>query len=379
MSRFLDFFEPIQKGNTELTEMAIYNSIKFNGDFIPLWGGNKSHVVKDRLISENGKTKSGVSITIFEGEGIIISLDGSAGSMTYKNGERFSLNHHAGFFKVKEEMKEVMDLKFFALFFEKKLINLSVSDGSKTLSLKQIYSLDFEIPDKKIQDEFVYLTRPLFEKREQITRLINRINSIKDKIISYEYHEYQATDVNSSVVFDYMGGNSGLTEDYLYSQISRSNNRKYKVLTGSINIMDVQLIHQCLNPNNPSKQIKVFFGEGIHVVRKGKAGCVSYLPNGHYTLNDDAYILYLKDDCKYKVSLKWIIAQYRKTFLEYSSSSDNSTWNMTGFFKNITIDIPSHDEQMEIVKEYDKLEKLENIMKQMDIKIENIFQRQISY
>ena len=101
--------------------MAIYNSIKFDGDFIPLWGGNKNHVIKNRLISENGKTKSGAQITIFNGEGIIISLDGSAGSMTYKSGERFALNHHAGFFKVKEEMKGFVNPLFFALLFEKKL------------------------------------------------------------------------------------------------------------------------------------------------------------------------------------------------------------------------------------------------------------------
>lgn len=378
MSRFLDFFEPIQKGNTELTEMAIYNSIKFNGDFIPLWGGNQSHVVKDRLISENGKTKSGAPITVFDGKGIIISLDGSAGSMTYKNGERFALNHHAGFFKVKEEMKEFVNPKFFALFFEKKLMDLSVGEGSKTLSFKQINSLDFEMPDKRVQDKFISLSRPLLEKSEQITKLLNKIDSIKDKIISHEYHEYQATDVKFSDVFDYMSGNSGLTEKYLYSQISLSGERNYKILTGSINVFDISLIHRCPNPNNPSKQIKVFFGEGIHVVRKGKAGHVNYLPKDHYTLNDDAYILYLKDGCKYEISLKWIIAHYRKTFLEYSSSSDNGTWNMTGFFKNVTIDIPSYEEQMGIVKEYEKLEHLENFMKQTDKKIENIFQRQIS-
>ena len=51
----------------------------------------------DRRISVSAKTKKGATIKIFSGEGIIISLDGSAGSMTYKNGEKFALNHHAGF------------------------------------------------------------------------------------------------------------------------------------------------------------------------------------------------------------------------------------------------------------------------------------------
>lgn len=379
MSNFSHFFEPIQKGNTKLTEMAIYNSIKFNGEFIPLWGGNKKHVVKNRLISENGKTKTGLPITIFDGEGIIISLDGSAGSMTYKNEERFALNHHAGFFKVKDEMKEYINPLFFALSFEKKLMDISVSDGSKTLSLKQIDSLDFEMPDKKTQDEFIYFTKPLLEKSEQITRLLNKIDSIKNKIISHDYDEYQSTDVNISDVLDYMSGNSGLTEKYLYSRISPTNEIKYKILTGSIDIFDVSLIHQCSNPKNPLKPIKVFVGEGIHVVRKGKAGHVNYLPEDHYTLNDDAYILYLKDDCNYEISLKWITVQYKKIFQDYSSSSDNGTWNMTGFFKNVIIDIPSYKEQMKIVKKFEKIERLEKSMKYMVKKIENIFQKQLSY
>lgn len=379
MSNFSYFFEPIQKGNTNLTEMAIYNSIKFNGEFIPLWGGNKTHVVQNRLISENGKTKTGSPITIFDGEGIIISLDGSAGSMTYKNGERFALNHHAGFFKVKDKMKGSINPLFFALSFEKKLTDISVSDGSKTLSLKQIDSLDFEMPDKKIQDEFISLTKPVLVKREQITRLLNKMGSIKNKIISNDYHEYQITDVNISDVFDYMSGNSGLTEKYLYSRISSTNEIKYKILTGSIDISDVSVIHQCSNPKNPLKRIKVFVGEGIHVVRKGKAGHVNYLPEDHYTLNDDAYILYLKNDCNYEISLKWITIQYKKIFQDYSSSSDNGTWNMTGFFKNVIIDIPSYKEQMKIVKEYEKIERLEKSMKHVVKRIENIFQKQLSF
>jgi Restriction endonuclease S subunits len=377
MSKFLDFFDPIQKGNTELTEMAVYNSIKFDENFVPLWGGNRSHIVKDRLISEKGRTKSGLPITIFDEEGIIISLDGSAGSMTYKNGERFSLNHHAGFFKVKKEMREFVNPEFFALFFENKLMDLSVSDGSKTLSLKQIYSFDFEMPDKKTQDEFISLVRPLLEKREHATKLFNKIESIKDKIISHEYREYQATDVNISGILDYMSGNSGLVEEEIYTKIYLEKKR-YTILSSSTT-EDTRMgeIPLC---EIKGKKLKVFEDrEGILVIRNGKAGTTFYLKNGKYTINDHAYILYLKDDCEYEISLKWIVSQYRKTFLEYSSSSDNGTWNMTGFFENVTIGIPSYKEQIEIANEYEKLEKLENSMKHVLTKIESIFQRQVSY
>lgn len=143
--KFLEMFNPVQKGNFALTDEVVYNSIQNNDELIPLYGGNKSHKQATRYVSKTAITKEGKPITIFDGEGIIISLDGSSGSMTYKDGERFALNHHAGFITLKD--KGIVRLEFFALFFQNFLRNLSVSDGSKTLSLAQLYSAEFEMPD----------------------------------------------------------------------------------------------------------------------------------------------------------------------------------------------------------------------------------------
>lgn len=90
--RFLDVFNEIQKGDYALTDEAVYHSLQNGDELIPLYGGNKSHNRTDRKISITAKTKKGVPITVFWGEGIIISLDGSAGSMTYKCNEQFSLD-----------------------------------------------------------------------------------------------------------------------------------------------------------------------------------------------------------------------------------------------------------------------------------------------
>jgi hypothetical protein len=43
-----------------------------------------------------------------------------------------------------------------------------------------------------------------------------------------------------------------------------------------------------------------------------------------------------------------------------SSSSDNGTWNMTGFSANIIIDIPEYDKQKEVLKKYEKSERFED-------------------
>lgn len=118
--------------------------------------------------------------------------------------------------------------------------------------------------------------------------------------------------------------------------------------------------------------------EGILVVRNGKAGTTCFLGKGKYTITDHAYILTLKNSCKYEVSLKWFMNQYRNEFFEYASSSDNATWNMTGFFDNTIIDIPSSDEQLKFVERYDCLESLQTRMEGIQERIAELLSRQLA-
>jgi len=69
--------------------------------------------------------------------------------------------------------------------------------------------------------------------------------------------------------------------------------------------------------------------------------------------------------------------QYRQEFLEYTSSADNATWNMTGFFKNTVIDIPSLKEQLELAKKFDYLESLQARITSVLVKIDGLFTREI--
>lgn len=375
MTAFLELFEPIQKGDFGLTEQAIYWSIQAGGRFVPIWGGNQEHITIDRLVSENAKTKSGVPVTIFNGEGIIISLDGSAGNMTYKTSQRFALNHHAGFFKLKKEAEQQIIPEFFALFYQKQLQEESISEGSKTLTLKQIYSMDFAIPSYEVQKSVMSKIQPILFKKRQIIAILREIESAKNRTLAHYYQVYQARDVPFSDIIDYIGGNSGLTEREIY-QKSQVDGQRYVILSSSTE-KETRLgeIPIC---NINGKNLKIFEDkEGLLVIRNGKAGTTMFLEKGKYTTNDHAYILFLKDGCKYQVSLKWLMAQYRNTFLEYSSSADNGTWNMTGFFKKVTIDIPSFKEQTEIVNKYESLDKLEIMIHSIKTKIDSLFMKKI--
>ena len=125
------------------------------------------------------------------------------------------------------------------------------------------------------------------------------------------------------------------------------------------------------------KEIKVFKNtEGILIVRNGKAGTSFYLEKGKYTINDHAYILSLKDS-PFEVSLKWLMYNLKSDFLEYSSSSDNGTWNKTGFYENIFVNIPTLKEQLNVLTQYEQMEKIEKKIKGSLNQISCIFEKQI--
>ena len=370
--KFLDLFDPIVKGDFGLTEEAVYKSIQLGNKMIPLWGGNQEHSYADRFVDEKAKTKYNEIITVFDGEGIIISLDGSAGNMTYKRNERFALNHHAGFFKTKNNPK-LIDPEFFSIFYQKQLQESSISEGSKTLTLDKIYEMDFEIPSKPVQEELMTRLRIILNRREKIRKILDNISSLRGRMLSTKYHTFQIRNISIGQVFNCISGNSGLTEREIYQKVSLGE-EKYQVLSSST-LDDTELGQVPIFHLN-GKLIKVFQGlDGILVSRNGKAGSIRFLKSGKYTLTDHAYILHLRDDCPYEVLLKWFIIQYANTFFDYTSSSDNATWDMTGFFKNVKLDIPDITEQKIIANEYNKLEAVESQLVKINIKISSLFSR----
>lgn len=195
---------------------------------------------------------------------------------------------------------------------------------------------EFVTMDKILADKYLTFL-PEYYLRDKI---------LEDDLSPYEYTEYQARDVPASVLFDVISGNSGLTEEYLYSLLLHNGEKKYRLLTGSMDASDAPLIYQCQHPKNSDKLINVYTGEAIHVVRKGKAGHINYLRFGDYTLNDDAYLIVDKTTHGFKISLEWLAMTHRYIFREYATSSDNGTWNKTGFLQHATFNIPSYKEQI---------------------------------
>lgn len=254
---------------------------------------------------------------------------------------------------VKEKYKEKVLLKWFKYKLPAIFFNVMTSkEGVSYLNKQIVEKIEIEIPDINQQKKQIKYYEDLYCKYHILEEYLEKLLKLREKIFETNYNEYQCRNIEVNKCIDYLSGTSGLTEEKNYLRLN-NDGEKFKLLTGSLSINSNQVVKI-----KDSEIIPKFVDkEGLLVVRKGKAGRTRYLEPGKYTLNDDAYILFKLDNI-YDINLKWFEIQYKQDILSYASNSDNGTWNMTGFFRNVKIDIPSREEQDKIVKIYEALNKM---------------------
>ena len=164
-----------------------------------------------------------------------------------------------------------------------------------------------------------------------------------------------------SSVFDCMSGNSGLTEEFIYTKLT-TKDTLYEVLSSATTGMSrLGFIPMCFLDNG--KALKVFEGKhGILIARNGKAGQMTYLKPSAFTINDHAYILSLRNDFKKATNivtpdqerrfLLWFICTFQSKVYEYTSKTANATWNKSDFMK-MSINIPTQRKIEEVAKLYE--------------------------
>ena len=275
------------------------------------------------------------------------------------------------------EWRNCIILEWAALKLATIFLRVATSKGGVSYLNKDIIdSLDFEVPDKNIQQKEFKAISELIHIKMNCDKILTHIKHINNLALTVEYQKYQAKEVPASEIFSSISGNSGLTEEYIYSLRSTKSVGKYKLLTGSINVINTPMIPMCPSPHNLKEPIRVYQGDGIHVVRKGKAGYINYLPYDDYTLNDDAYILRMKDNCKLDISLNWLTNTHRSLFYKYATKSDNGTWSKTAFFKHASFDIPDKTEQDTTTTRITTLKEIENTLTDLNSTMVSILQRE---
>lgn len=169
-------------------------------------------------------------------------------------------------------------------------------------------------------------------------------------------------------VLKFNGGNSGLTEEFIYNNLPNNIDERVPILSSAtlkINLMGY--ISRYAKPKN--KKLKIYNGPCILVTRNGYAGTMTYIKDGEFTINDHAYILTPQTEWKGRINLRWFAYQYQELFYNLvTSKSDNATFNKE-YAEMQTIFVPKKSAQDEIAKKLleldsltEKLEKLNNLI-----------------
>jgi hypothetical protein len=196
-----------------------------------------------------------------------------------------------------------------------------------------------------------------------------------------EMKEYKVSEI-----LDYMSGNQNLTNQVIHSERNNLNGiDDIEVLSSSVDkSFSMGYVSKNLHLNN--KPLKTFEDkEGILVSRNGNAGILTYLPKGRYTMNDHAYILFIKPEFNNFIDTFYLSLQLQDESLKFLSTRDgNKNWNITKFMNNARVYIPTSSDgkfdlksQKDLANIYKKIEdkkdslldkcrKLENLTIQLD-------------
>jgi hypothetical protein len=130
----------VDKGDQGLTEEFIYRSFDPSG--IKVYGGGASE--PKFTIARDAVTKSGEQITVFKGPKIVISMDGTSGSMRVVEDEEFCLNHHGAVLSPRDPD---FDLHWFVQQAESGLRSLaSNQESAATLTKPRLESFELPVP-----------------------------------------------------------------------------------------------------------------------------------------------------------------------------------------------------------------------------------------
>lgn len=333
-------------GNSGLTENIIYlNPPKNKKRSIVVYSGATLGTTSmgnvDRTAIINGK-----SIKIFTAPAIVIVRKGLAGKTKYIENGKFTINDDAYVIKVKEKYIEEIDIEW----FEKIIQNYTEScitsrETNGTFSKEQFLNMNFTYPSMVEQKEIVGMYRYIDNLNCKISEICEHIKKINGYVIGGNA-EFQK---EAGKLFDIKGGNSGLTEEFIYNNQPINEEDSIIVYSSSTDATtNMGVVSR--RSKIKGKNIKCFNGPAVIIARNGQAGKAMFIEKGIFTINDHAYVLTVKPTYKKKIDLEWFVNVADKYTKNCVTSKDaNGTFSKESFLKE-QIDVLGYSTQKKIVK-----------------------------
>ncbi len=352
ISKIFDYFP----GNHGLTEEVIYShQPTTQDDCVPIFSGSGDNEIPIGTVNKKAKNNKNVDVVYFESPCLILTKDGSAGLLTFKESGIFTINHHACVLKIKNEWKDKVNPEWFVYQYQKELYQYVTSKSdNQVFSMKWFEKLSFEIPPYDIQIRQLTKKRNL---RSIITHLKKLDLSLKQILREYNLDSESIGTSSLKNVFHFYGGNNNLTEEFIYHNLPSNEEEKLPVFSGAtIKGNTLGYVNRDAEPSG--KRIKIFAGPAILVIRKGIAGRMLYIDEKEFTIKDDAYVLIPKKEWKDKINLRWFMYQYQGLFYNLvSSKSDNATFNKK-YAEKQNIQIPNLSIQARVGEKLLKIDSL---------------------
>jgi len=345
---------------TNLTEESIY----IRQGFYPVYSGKTE---EGGIVAKINTYNQDLPCITFTTYGI------GAGKLYYREG-KYTIGRNCMGLRPKEEYKARINPKWFAFHFQNLFYKLRIGDpkGQRSLNKMLLERIEIEIPELKVQERQLDKYKQLYTLKISIGEAPSILSdSVRRVHMPYQGH-YEIKELKK--IFHMKGGNSGLTEYFIYYNQPSNNEEEMIEIFSSATLEAKRMGYISRNAKPNGKKLKIFSGPAILVARNGYAGSMTHISSGEFTTNDHAYVLTPKKDWKDKINLKWFIHEYQDLFFNLvTSKSDNATFDK-GYASRQTVKIPDRDFQNAFVGKIEYMEsiiaKLREIEKESDALLE---------